>query len=97
MESLINSCDDHIKIQKGDNLHNYTMQVMDSIRTPLQREKFHNFLVSFHAENLAENNPQYSDPKKRNGTIMLFADESGKADCAKCHRLWYESKAKRIK
>ena len=53
-------------------------------------------LSEFHANNLKEYNPTYSDPAKRKGgTIMLFADESGKPDTAKGHREAYEKNKKK--
>ena len=96
MESMIAShpTNENRMMQKGDSLYNYTMQVMDSIRTKKQHQRFEEFLHDFHAEILAENNPQYSDPKKRKGTVMLFADESSRADSTKRHREWYEQKRK---
>ena len=78
---------------KGCTLYNYTIQVLESIRTDRQRQTFKHFLSEFHANNLKENNPMYSDPAKRKGgTIMLFADESGKPESAKRHRESYEKK-----
>ena len=63
------------------------------VATPAQRQTFTSFLNEFHANNLKENNPMYSDPAKRKGgTIMLFADESGKPESSKRHRESYEKK-----
>jgi len=82
-----------INVMKGGNLYNYALQVMESIKTDSQRQTFIHFLSEFHANNLKENNPMYSDPAKRKGgTIMLFADESGKPESAKRHRESYEKK-----
>ena len=94
MENMIQSSTPqlpHFSVMKGSNLYNYTIQVIDTIRTDEQRKTFTSLLSKFHANTLKENNPTYSDPAKRKGsTIMLFADESGKPDNAKRHRESYE-------
>jgi hypothetical protein len=72
------------------------MQIQTDICFVSQRQTFIHFLSEFHANNLKENNPMYSDPAKRKGgTIMLFADESGKPDSAKRHRESYEKNKKK--
>jgi hypothetical protein len=95
MENMINAStppqQPQSNVLKGSDLYNYTVQVMQSIRTPAQRQTFTSFLKEFHANNLKENNPNYSDPAKRKGTMMLYADESGKPDTAKRHRELYNS------
>ena len=97
MENMIKSStpQQQFNVMKGGNLYNFTMQVMESIKTDAQRKTFTSLFSEFHANNLKEKNPTYSDPAKRKGgTIMLFADESGKPDTAKRHRESYEKNKK---
>ena len=81
-------------IRQGDSIYNMTQQVIESIKTEKQKQKFIDFLSTFHADNLAENNPQYSDPAKRKGLLMLYADESGRNSSSKRIKRWTETHRK---
>ena len=56
MENMIKSStpQQQFNVMKGGNLYNFTMQVMESIKTDAQRKTFTSLFSEFHANNLKE-------------------------------------------
>ena len=75
--------------ERGGDLWNRVEEFISTIKTTEQRDRFISFMRKELPRNIAENNPNYSE--KNRGTLMLGSDESGKRDCPKRKRQFYES------
>jgi len=75
---------------EGGDLYNNTVACLATIKTNEQRIEWEEFLRTFSAKNIRENNPSFATNRVNRGTIMFGVDESGPPDSGKRKKARYE-------
>ena len=74
----------------GSDLYNNTVACLATIKTHDQRIEWEEYLRTFSAKNIRENNPSFATNRVNRGTIMFGVDESGPPDSGKRKKARYE-------